>query len=268
MVNSREIELRKQIDSYIKGTLSEEEIQALWNEFAKNPELLDILEVEVNVKEIIEQRSKNKKQSSSSSSIHKLPKWTWHAAAAAVIAIIALVQIFRVQTPTNFDQFVVQRIGPDQIETADGVRAKDMQITEADSLLNLGFEAIISGNEKRAIELFDTVINNHGEEPYASKAYLNKGIVLYNEGDYNNAIIAFEETLDRVEGSGMITEKAYWYLGNALINIGELEDAQDAVFSAYQMDGMFRNPAFRLLKKLSDDLGTTDYEEFSTPELD
>ena len=166
------------------------------------------------------------------------------------------------------DQFVVQRIGPEQVETSDGVRAKEMQITEADSLLNLGFEAIISGNEERALELFDRVINNHGEEPYGSKAYLNKGIVLYNEADYENAILAFEKALNRVEDSRMISEKAYWYLGNAYINIGELEKAQDAVFSAYQMDGVFRNPAFRLLKKLSDDLGTTDYEEFRTPELD
>ncbi|MAO66439.1 MAG: hypothetical protein CL666_15720 [Balneola sp.] len=266
MGNSREIEIRKQIDAYIKGNLSEEEIQNLWNEFAKHPELLDALEIEVNVKAIIEQESQ--KQATSSSPIHKLPKWTWHAAAAAVIAIIALVQIFRVQTPTNMDQFVVQRIGPEQVETSDGIRAKEMQITEADSLLNLGFEAIISGNEERALELFDRVINNHGEEPYGSKAYLNKGIVLYNEADYGNAILAFEEALNRVEDSRMISEKAYWYLGNAYINIGELEKAQDAVFSAYQMDGVFRNPAFRLLKKLSDDLGTTDYEEFRTPELD
>jgi hypothetical protein len=66
----------------------------------------------------------------------------------------------------------------------------------------------------------------------------------------------------------MITEKAYWYMGNALVNIGELEAAQEAVFQAYQLDGIFRNPAFRLLKKLSDDLGTSDYEEFNTPELE
>lgn len=265
MDNARELEIRQRIDAYIKGQLKEEEIQKLWNEFAKDPELLEVLELEVNIKAIIE---KNASQAVPGSKIYKLPSWTWHAAAAAAIVIVALVQLFRVDTPTNIDQFVVQQINPSEIETADGVRGKDLRITTADSLLNLGFEAIISGNEDRALELFDEVINNYGEEPYGSKAFLNKGIILYNEGDYDSAILAFEEAAERVEDNRMITEKAYWYMGNALVNIGELEAAQEAVFQAYQLDGIFRNPAFRLLKKLSDDLGTSDYEEFNTPELE
>ncbi|MEX0723128.1 MAG: tetratricopeptide repeat protein [Gracilimonas sp.] len=264
MDNSRELEIKQKIDAYIKGQLKEEEIQELWNEFAKNPELLDVLELEVNIKAIIEQKAAEAKQSK----IYKLPTWTWHAAAAAAIIIVALVQLFRVDTPTNMDQFVVQQINPGEIETADGVRDKDMRITTADSLLNLGFEAVISGNQSRALELFDEVINNFEEEPYGSKAFLNKGIILYNESDYEAAIIAFKEAANRVEDSKMITEKAYWYLGNALVNLGQLEAAQEAVFQAYQIDGIFRNPAFRLLKKLSDDLGTSDYEEFNTPELE
>lgn len=35
MENARESEIRKQIDAYVKGQLSEDEIQALWDEFAK-----------------------------------------------------------------------------------------------------------------------------------------------------------------------------------------------------------------------------------------
>ncbi|MCH2449275.1 MAG: tetratricopeptide repeat protein [Gracilimonas sp.] len=265
MDNPRELEIRQRIDAYIKGQLNEEEIQELWNEFAKNPELLDVLELEVNVKAIIEQKAR---QADQGSKIYKLPRWIWHAAAAAAIIIVALVQLFRVDTPANIDQFVVQQINPSEIETSDSVRDKDMRITTADSLLNLGFEAIISGNEDRALELFNEVISNYGEEPYGSKAFLNKGIILYNKGDYNSAILAFREAAERVEDSRMITEKAYWYLGNALVNIGELEAAQEAVFRAYQLDGVFRNPTFRLLKKLRDDLGTSDYEELNIPELE
>ncbi len=268
MENSREKEIRQQIDAYIKGLLSEEEIQALWNEFAKNPDLLDVLEVEVNVKELIEREALNSEPVKSSATIRKLPSYTWHVAAAAVFVIIALVQILKIETPTQIDQFVVHQIGPDQVETSDGVRAKDMRITTADSLLNLGFEAIVSGNEDRALELFDEVINRFDEEPYGSKAFLNKGIILYNESNYDEAISAFQEAAERVEESRMILEKAYWYLGNALVNIGELEEAQKAVFEAYQLDGMFRQPAFRLLKKLADDLGSSDYEGFDAQQLE
>jgi tetratricopeptide (TPR) repeat protein len=268
MENSRVTEIRQRIDAYIKGQLSEEEIHALWNEFAKNPELLDILEIEVNVKVLIERQVMNSKPDSGSATIRKLPSYTWHAAAAAVFVIIALVQIFRVETPTQMDQFVVNQINPGQVETSDGIRTKDMRITTADSLLNLGFEAIVSGNEDRALELFEEVINRYSEEPYGSKAFLNKGIILYNESNYEEAIAAFREAADRVEDSRMILEKAHWYLGNALVNVGELEEAQKAVFEAYQLDGIFRQPAFRLLKKLSDDLGSSDYEGFDARQLE
>ena len=268
MENSRDTDIRQQIDAYLKGQLSEDEIQELWNEFAKNPELLDVLEIEVNVKELIEREALSSKTNEGSATIHKLPSWTWHAAAAAVFVVIALVQLFRMETPTQMDEFVVQRIGPEQVETSDGVRAKDMRITTADSLLNLGFEAVVSGNEDRALELFNEVINTHDEEPYGSKAFLNKGIILYNDSEYESAIAAFKEASERVQDSRMISEKAYWYLGNALINVGELEEAQKAIFEAYQLDGMFRKPAFRLLKKLSDDLGTTDYEGFDAQQLE
>ncbi|MEX0608186.1 MAG: tetratricopeptide repeat protein [Balneolaceae bacterium] len=262
MENSRELEIRQQIDAYVKGQLSEDEIQDLWNEFAKNPHLLEVLEIESGLKSILEEENKPKK-----ASINVLPSWTWHAAAAAVILIVALVQLFKVDTPTELNQFLVANIEPAQIETADALRADGVNLTEADSLLNLGFEALISGDEDRALELFETVINNHEEEPYGSKAYLNKGIILYNEGDYQEASTAFQESADRAENNRMISEKAYWYLGNALINIGELEEAREAVFEAYKIDGVFRTPAFRLLQKLNYDLGKYDYDDFDTQQL-
>jgi tetratricopeptide (TPR) repeat protein len=157
---------------------------------------------------------------------------------------------------------VVQNIEPSQIETSNAVRAaKDMRITSADSLLNLGFQAFLSGNDDRALDLYEEVIANYNEEPYGSKAYLNKGIIHYNEYEFETAIYSFNQALERVEDSRMITEKAYWYLGNALVNVGELEEARLAVTKTYQLDGVFRNPAFRLLKKLNQELGYSDYEE-------
>ncbi|WP_103664245.1 tetratricopeptide repeat protein [Gracilimonas amylolytica] len=261
MKDSREKDIRRKIDAYIKGSLGEEEIQGLWNEFAKDPELLDLLELEVNLKEIIERES-GTAGSEDVAPIRKLPKWTWHAAAAAAIILVALVQFFRVDSPATLDQLVVQNIEPSQIETSNAVRAaKDMRITSADSLLNLGFQAFLSGNDDRALDLYEEVIANYNEEPYGSKAYLNKGIIHYNEFEFQTAIHSFEQALERVEDSRMITEKAYWYLGNALVNIGELEEARVAVTKTYQLDGVFRSPAFRLLKKLNQELGYSDYEE-------
>lgn len=247
----------KRIDAYVKGTLSESDIDALWEEFAKDPDLLDQLELEVGIKKIIRDRISKKKIAPT----HSLPNWVWHASAAAVVLIVALVQLFRVDTPTNLEDFLVLNIPNEQLETADGIRSKDMAITSADSLLNLGFAAVSAGNDEKAIELFSEVISNYDEEPYVSKAFLNRGIIKYNDGAYPESISNFEEAATRASDNRMISEKAYWYLGNAYVNIGELEKALEAVGEAYNRDGIFRKPAFVLYRKLSYDLGEIDFEE-------
>ncbi len=260
-MKEHEKDIRRKIDSYIKGTLSEDEISGLWTEFAKTPALLDELELEVGVKRLIEEGALGTHKNTTAN-ILQLPTWTWHAAAAAVLVLVAFIQIFRVDSRTELDQFLTSTIAPDQIETGDGVRAKDMVVVTADSLLNLGFSALVSGNTRQALSLYNEVIENYDIEPYGSKAFTNKGILLYNEGDYAASITAFDDALMRVQDSRMIEEKAYWYKGNALVNLGELKEARLAVLYAYSLDGVFRKPAFLLLQKLNYDLGYVDYEAF------
>jgi len=258
MESSRERDIYKKIDAYVKGSLSENEIEALWNEFAKDPTLLDHLELEVGVKKILEKKAA---ENAKPTKIHSLPNWIWHASAAAVIVIVGLVQFFRVQTPTSLNEFIVADIPLEQIETADGIRSENNLITPPDSLLNLGFAAISSGDNEKALELFNAVISNYNEEPYASKAFLNKGIIHYNDGEYQESILNFKEAAERSKENRMISEKAYWYLGNAYINVEEPEKALVAIGEAYNRDGIFRKPAFVLYRKLSYDLGKIDGEQ-------
>jgi len=258
MESSRDQNIYKKIDAYVKGSLSEEEIELLWNEFAKDPSLLDHLELEVGVKKIIREKTVKK---TTPAKIHSLPNWVWHASAAAVIVLVALVQLFRVETPQNLQDFVVTSIPNQQLEIADNMRSEASGISEADSLLNLGFAAVSSGNTEEALFLFSEVIRKFNSEPYASKAYLNKGIINYNDGLYDEAIVNFEESAERAKENRMISEKAYWYLGNAYINVDQPEKALVAIGEAYNRNGIFRKPAFLLYRKLSYDLGKTDVEQ-------
>jgi tetratricopeptide (TPR) repeat protein len=251
--------IQKQIDAYIKGTLSEEEISDLWVQFAKNPELLDELEIEVGVRELLNSEFKAQNPGKKARAI-SLPNWTWTAAAAAVLLIVAMVQLFRVPSLSSMDELVVAEIPADQLETADGIRAKDIVISNADSILNLGFNAFVNGRIEQALNLYHEVIDDYDHEPYGSKAYLNIGIIQYNSGEYELAIESLNASLDRVQESRMIEEKAHWFLGNALVNMGRDEEARIAVYNAYSLDGVFRKPAFLLLQKLNHDLGFEDTE--------
>ncbi len=259
MEHDRTLTLRKYIDAYVKGQLGEAEIQELWTEIAKNPTLLDDLELEVGVKELLEEKASSSKKKAT---LHTLPNWAWHTSAAAVIVLVALLQLFRTPTPTELSQFVIQGISPDQIETSDALRSSELGISSADSLLNLGFQAAYTGNNQKALEFFDTVIENYKQEPYTSKAYLNRGIILYNNGDYQNAIISFNEAISHIEDNRMLTEKAQWFLANTYVNTKELEKALDAAGKTYMLNGVFRKQSFRLYQKLNYDLGKVDYDNF------
>ena len=251
--------IRKQIDAYIKGKLKKDEIEALWQEIAKEPSLLEDLEIEIGVRELLKKEVKQKRFF-----IRQFPNWAWHASAAAVIVLVALVQLFKVEPPTELNQFIIGSIKADQIESSEGIRSKDMVVTIPDSLLNLGFKAALSGNNNQAMELFDEIITNYDVEPYGSKAFLNKGILYYNDGAYQEAIDAFLQSLDRASDNRMISEKAYWFLGNAYVNTDQLEKALEAVGQAYSKDGVFRSAAFKLYQKLSYDLGKVDFEDFDS----
>ena len=249
----------QQIDAYIKGKLSEDEISELWVEFAKNPDLLVELEVEVGLKELL-QNEMSSHTVQKKARINNLQGWIWTAAAAAVLLMVSFVQLFQKPSLTSLDELVLTHIQPDQLETADGIRAKEMAIYDADSILNLGFNAVVNGRVEQALMLYTQVIEEYDFEPYGSKAHLNIGIIQYNQGEYDLAIVSLKAALDRVEDSRMIEEKAYWFLGNALVNTGELHQARVAVFEAYRLDGLFRTPAFLLLQKLNYDLGYEDTE--------
>jgi tetratricopeptide (TPR) repeat protein len=254
-------DIRKKIDAYVKGTLNEEEIMELWAEFAKNPDLLNELEIEVGVKKLLQEEAQGA-AGKNKAIIHRLPKWTWHAAAAAVLLLVVGIQFFKVEPQTELSDFIVNSISPDQLETSDGIRAKEMMVTKADSLLNLGFSAMISGNKEQALTLYNRVILEFDREPYGSKAFTNKGIILYNDGDYSGAVESFDGALERVQESRMIEEKAWWYKANAHVNLDQLEEALEAAQKTYALDGVFRKPSFLLLQKLSYDLGRVDYEDF------
>jgi tetratricopeptide (TPR) repeat protein len=256
MDHSREEEIYKKIDAYITGSLSEEDVEALWVEFAKNPGLIDRLEIEVGVKEMLKTKNIERKKAS----VKSLPNWVWHASAAAVVLLVALVQLFRVETLTEMSDFLVQNIPNDQIETANGIRSNEPVISSADSLLNIGFAAISEGNDTRASEIFAVIISDYNEEPYASKAFLNAGIVHYNNGNYEASILEFNEAAARAKENRMISEKAYWYLGNAYAQVGDLKKAIYAIGEAYNRDGVFKKDAYILYQKLNYDMGNIDLE--------
>lgn len=247
--------IQENIDAYIKGTLPEEDVERLWMEFAKNPELLDQLELEVSVKEILKKEVGQKKQKSAPATIHTLPGWFWHASAAAVVLLVISIQVFREPTPTQLEQFLMQEIDPIELEDMETTRGSEDVSSKTDSLFSLALQAATTQSDQQAIALYNELIALSPSEPLFSKSHLNLGIIFYNKGEYDSAIENFSVVAEQAGLSKMIEEKAYWFLGNSLANVERKEEARDAVHKTYMLDGRYKDPAFKLLRKLDYDLG-------------
>lgn len=263
---SRDLELEKQIDAYVKGHLSEQESHQMWVKLIQRPDYIDLLETELAVKKVLDTGALR----SDSTGTSAAQKWfagtgKWIAAAASVIILIVAVNFFRMQAEPDLRELAITDIElSDNLITPEVLRSQK-SITGADSLMNMGFKAAISGNTEEAVEIYDRIIQEYDDNARVGEAHLNLGIIRYNEGHFEEAVKNFDDALNRTEDDELVQEKAYWYKGNALINIDESESAREAIYNAYSMDGVYRAPAYRLLRKLDYDLGDIDSERPDQP---
>lgn len=263
--NSRDIELEKQIDAYVKGKLSEEEAQQLWEQLLQRPDYIDLLKTELGIKAIFNERTlENPSSANENNIVYSIQKsWKWVAAAAAVALLVVSVNFFQLDTNQSLKSSAIQKFNlAENLSSAEILRNQKSEIIPSDSLLNRGFEKALSGNVSEAIEMYDEIIDEYGDEPAVVKAYLNKGIIQYNSGGFGESIESFKAVLEKGTDKDVIREKAYWYMGNAYINIEKLEKAREAIHKVYSMDGIYRKPSFRLLRKVDYELGNVDYDNF------
>ncbi|WP_138431068.1 tetratricopeptide repeat protein [Fodinibius saliphilus] len=264
---SRDIELEKQIDAYVKGKLTEEQVEALWEKLLLRPDYIKLLETELGVQSILEETSSDDESSTEvndKDTIYSFKQsWKWIAAAASVAILVVAINFLQQDTSQSIQEMALKNIDVStNISSAPVLRSQKATIAPADSLLNRGFQATISGNVKEAMQFYEKIITQYPDETAAVKAYLNKGIIQYNSGEFKSSISSFVEVVENVEENPVTEEKAYWYMGNAYINLEKLSKAREAIHTAYSMDGIYRKPAYRILRKLDHELGNVDFDDF------
>lgn len=266
MNSSRDLDLEKQIDAYIKGRLTEDQVKDLWIELFKRPKYIDLLETELSIKLIIEEQLEAEQNSSSLSEQTPDGKakepafrrsWKWLATAASIIILIIAFNFFQMEQQQSVQQLTLGEINlVENLATPEVLRGQDTDVrsTGLDSLLNLGFKAAISGDREKALQIYQKVVDTFAKDPKTAMAHLNIGIINYNSAEYQKATDAFLKAIDLGAEDRILEEKAYWYLGNAYVNMDELDKAEQAIEKAYAYEGIYQKPASRLLEKLGEEL--------------
>lgn len=249
-------ELQQKIDSYLAGKLSPEEIDALWAEMVHFPQALDYLKTTAAAKEIIASTAENETSDKVPATFFTLYN-KWIAVAASVLVIITALYLVRKTEPTihKFDY-----ISYAEMEISDITRSGD-SVSDIDSLLNLGIQASIKGHKSKSKAYFQTIIEKYPENEKSAKAYFNLALLIFNEGNYQEAARLFESASELSENDRFFQEKSLWFLANTYINLDNLENARIAAFKAFQIDGDYRRSVFLLLKQLDMKLGLSDFDD-------
>lgn len=267
MDNSRDLDLEKQIDAYIKGHLSVGEAEELWKSLLKRPRYIELLETELTLKLIIEEqldsekKSRKKAPSKSRKSVRSTlaNSWKWLAAAASVIILVVAINYLQLEKGQTLQELALGEINMvENLASPEVMRSEEMMLTTVDSLLNVGFKAALSGDVTKAKTIYNEVISDHNDDANVSMAYLNLGIIEYNAQNYEQAAAAFNDAIARVQEDPVLEEKAYWYLGNSYVKLDRQDKAGEMLHKAYEMDGIYKKPALRMLKKLDYTSGTFD----------
>lgn len=251
---SRDTELEKRIDAYVKGRLTGQEAEKLWEELLQRPDYIELLETELTLKAMFdeEQQSEDKHSRKPGAAIYNLQhSWKWLAGAAAV-AIVLLISIKLFSPERSPGEPVLTEIEiMDHLITAPVMRSDGLRQSTTDSLLNRGYQAAVSGDLSGAMEIYDKIIEQD-DSPVTADAWLNKDILHFNKGAYEEAVPAFKAVLEIEPESPVKIEKAYWYLGNAYLHLGDVANARNAVQHVRDMKGLFEEPAASLFKVLDD----------------
>lgn len=233
-------ELEEKIDQYVNGQLSQKEIDELWAELVQDGDQLDYLKTVANTKAVIEsERDK--------ASVFSIKRTFAYAAAAVVVLMIGVLTVL------NYPVFQSETVEPitsielDYYRSAQGV----LDAAPNEEVLKNALALANRGNVNEAIGMLERALSNADSPAWKAELYLNIGSLYYNNGKYEQAIQNFQHVIDKQQADVLTREKGYWYLGNAYFQLNQLDEAQQAIQNAYELNGAYRRVAKHYLDALA-----------------
>lgn len=266
MNEQQKIKILESIDLYIKGQLSQDEIDELWKTFLEHPEYYEWFETEVHLRSLIREGkrpqfniAKEPVQKDDTATIYTFKRWLYAAAAAVIIALG--LQFFALQQPDDIQSLAMTEIEQSNLIGADVLRTDEPTNEDINIAINSALAAAYEGETEEAIEQFEQILEETTHTQQHARVEMNLGILLYNSGQYESAENHFSAITEMENLPDYQLEKAWWFLGNTYLNINQPHEAREAVFQAYSLNGRFQSAALSLLKKLDLRLGNIPTEE-------
>lgn len=237
------IDIQRKIEAYLQGRLSSKEIEELWTDFLLEPEYLDYTETLANLQALNKDKSNIASDFSIDSDLHH--KRLWFSFAAVIILVIAILVIVK----HDFQNIpgTLSVIPAGEFESAEIMRSSKDLTDRDDSLLNLGYGALIEGKTNTARRFFNRLILTGNNKKVLLKAWINLGILDYNTHDYKTAVIDFNHSMAGSQNSPLYLDKSIWLLANSYLKTGKSDSAKIVLRKSVNPDGIYAQKIQKML---------------------
>jgi tetratricopeptide (TPR) repeat protein len=170
-----------------------------------------------------------------------------YAAAAAIaitIGVLGVMNYSSTSSPVGVEPLSALDLGTVRgVDDVEDISAIDEATRQAIQLAN-------DGQIKDAVRILVEQQAMVEDPKVVAELTLTLGSVFYNAGEFELAVNAFRSTRTHQSGDLLIDEKALWYEGNALLQLGLTSEAVSSFRDAYQLNGAYS----RILKSYLDAL--------------
>ena len=234
-------DLERQIDLYVNGKLTDEQVDELWAELIQDEYYLDYTKSVANLKVVIEQNRKN----NASAPVHSLRKYISYGAAAAVALIIGVMGILNYSS-NNLNTTDLEALTWMDYGTVRNPEASADILTD-NEIIRRAISLTNDGNTDEAIDLLKDELSKVSSATDIAEISLTLGSIQYNYGNYSEALISFRQVVNQENIDTKILEKGWYYLGNTFIQLDKLDDAKLAFEKTIDIDQQYSRVAQRYL---------------------
>lgn len=240
--------IKDNIHEFLDGNLSDSEKDHLWSELLGSPDDLDYLTTLATLKKMGQDgafNSESKKTftifslGSRSSGINAFKPYL-AAASALIIVMLILFNIFTSSDSANGISPIAM------IEYEIERSAEDLSLFE--NHLQQAFTYSAAGDLDKALNQLELASAMDDLSEYQKVDLLMvEGAVLYNSGEFSNALEVFDSVtgIENIDFQNL--EKGRWYLANTQIQLGMMNEAEENIKKVIELDGAFSRMAKQTL---------------------
>lgn len=227
--NNQNKSLEREIELYLNGQLSDEQVDNLWAKLIQDGYYLDYMKTAANLKSVILENREEIKPTG----VMQVRKYASYIAAAAVVIFVGALGVMNYSS-SNISISPIPEIGLDIVRSDVGV-----SVSVTNETIKKAIQLAADGNTFEAKELLNKELNEEKDPTLIAEFSMTLGSIHYNLGEYDKAVSSFKAVIAQENISKNILEKGYWLLANSYFQLDQLAEAKLAFQNTYDLDRQY-----------------------------